>query len=444
MLIAYGGEWERGVEITRGAMALNPHHPGWYHFTLFWDHFRKHEYEEALETTKRINMPEVFWTYVVTAAVCGRLGRREEARAALDALRNLFPDYRQNLRANLELWILDADFVEQVMQGLAEAEALAGSEIATIRRQQEAQRSDSSSGFARPAVADSGSMQAGAQSFWITVLPFRGQSGDATLEALGDGLTEDITTGLSRFPYLSVISRQSTLRYKERTGDVRAMCEELGARYVLEGSIRKVGKTARVSVQLLDATTGTHLWAETYDRNLEAADILAAQDEISDRVVATVADSYGILVRSLIANLQGRADAELNTSEWMLRYFDYMQHITPHRQAALRDGLERALEQDAGQANVWACLCTLYVHEYCFGFNPRPEALDRALAAARRAVEADRTSQLGYQVLAQSHFFRRELAPFRAAAERAMELNPRDSNTVAVMGLMIEHTGEFE
>ncbi len=298
-------------------------------------------------------------------------------------------------------------------------------------------------GTAQAAAAVSAAGSTRAQELWIAVLPFKNHSSEADLEGFADGLVEDITAGLSRFPYLSVISRHSTLRYKERAGDVRAICEELGARYVLQGSIRKGGKTARVSVQLLEAMTGTHLWAETYDRNLETADVLAAQDEITDQVVATVADSYGILVRSLIANLQGKADGELDTSEWMLRYFDYMQHITPDQHASLRDGLERAVERDSGQAGVWACLCNLCLHEHCFRFNPRPNALDRALAAARRAVEMDRTSQLGYQVLAQTHFFRRELTAFRAAAERAIALNPRDSNTVAVMGLMIEHTGEF-
>jgi hypothetical protein len=123
-LIAFGGEWDRGVEITRGAMALNPHHPGWYHFTLFYDQYRKREYEKALETTKRISMPEFVWTHFATAAVCGRLGRREEACHAVEALRGLMPDYREGLRPLLKLWILDTDVVEQTMEGLAEAEAL--------------------------------------------------------------------------------------------------------------------------------------------------------------------------------------------------------------------------------------------------------------------------------------------------------------------------------
>jgi len=442
LMTAYTGDWERGVALAEKAMELNPHHPGWYHYGAFWNSYRKGEYAEALDVAQRISMPTYFYSHVVLAAAHGQMGHTAAARKAIEDLLELYPDFPDKAREELGKW-LSSDLVELLLVGLRKA----GLKIPEAPDAVRTVAPKSKSGETAKAVfssSESGSVGARSEAPWIAVLPFKNQSSDAELDGFADGLAGDVTAGLSRFSYLSVISRQSTLRYKEGAGDVRAICEELGARYVLEGSIRKGGKTARVSVQLLDATTGTHLWAETYDRNLEAVDILAAQDEITDRVVATVADIYGILVRSLIASLHGKADAELDTSEWMLRYFDYMQHITPHQQAALRDGLERAVEQDAGQAELWACLCNVYLHEHCFGFNPRPNALDRALAAARRAVEMDRTSQLGYQVLAQTHFFRRELAPFRVAAERAMALNPRDSNTVAVMGLMIGHTGEFE
>ncbi|MGH9510282.1 MAG: hypothetical protein ACRD2M_10110, partial [Terriglobales bacterium] len=311
-------------------------------------------------------------------------------------------------------------------------------DLERLKRDTDSGRSPATAGSAERAGAMRG------EELWVAVLPFKNPSSDADLEALAGGLSEDVATGLSRFPYLQVIASNSAMAYKGRSADIRTVGRELGARYVLEGSVRKGGKTARVSVQLLDALTGTHLWAETYDRNLETVDLLAARDEITDQVVATVADSYGILVRSLVASLHGKPDQELGVAEWMLRFFGYMQHITPDQHASLRDDLEGAVERDGGQADVWACLCNVYLHEYCFGFNQRPGALDRALAAARRAVETDRTSQLGYQVLAQSHFFRRELAAFRAAAERAIAMNLRDSNTMAILGLMIEHTGEFE
>jgi hypothetical protein len=126
VLISHGGEWDRGVGIMRRSMELNPHHPGWYLFPQFFDHYRKREFDEALETTKRMNMPQDFWTHATTAAACGRLGRKEEARAALEALRGLLPGYREELGPTLGLWILDAAVVEQVMEGLALAEALVG------------------------------------------------------------------------------------------------------------------------------------------------------------------------------------------------------------------------------------------------------------------------------------------------------------------------------
>jgi tetratricopeptide (TPR) repeat protein len=131
VLISHSGEWERGCEITRGAMAKNPHFPGWYHFPQFFDHYRKHEFDQALQTTKRLNMPEDFWVHAVTAAVSGQLGRKEEARAALEALRRLLPGYRDELGPTLGLWILDAAVVEQVMDGVARAEALVGEQPAT-------------------------------------------------------------------------------------------------------------------------------------------------------------------------------------------------------------------------------------------------------------------------------------------------------------------------
>ena len=279
---------------------------------------------------------------------------------------------------------------------------------------------------------------------WIAVLPFANASTDPELASFADRLAEDIITGLSRFSYLSVVSRNSTLRYRDQGVDARQVGEALGARYVMEGGVRKAGSTVRVNVQLVDAHTGASLWAETYDRNLKTGGIFEAQDAIRDRVVATVADSYGVLVRSMAANIQDRPDEELSASNWLARLFAYRQLATPDEHAALRDSLERAVEREPHNGDAWACLSQIYVDEDSFGFNVGPNALDRALAAAERAVEIDPTNQLGHQVLAQAQFFRRDLKAFRPTAERAMSLNPLDGNTHGILGLMIVHTGEFE
>ncbi len=448
MLIAFSGEWERGVEITRKAMVLNPHHPGWYHFAPFYNHFRKGEYEEALETAKRINMPEFFWSHFVTAAVCGRLGRREDARAALDALERLFPAYREDLPANEELWILDADLVERLMQGLAEAEALAASSPAAASLAERARTPpvgrDAEHAGVRPAASlDSGATRA-EDGFWVAVLPFKSSGADANLTALAEGLTEDIVTGLSRFSYLRVIARSSTSRHTGEAADVRSLGKDLGARYVMEGSIRQAGSTLRIAAQLVDAGSGAHLWAETYTRPLHPDQIFELQDEVAPRIVSTVADMNGVLPHTMSEALRGRRPEELTPYEAVLRSFGYMERLNAEEHAAVRDGLERAVEAAPGNADALAMLSTLYADEHKHGFNVRPDPLGRALDAARRAVAAAPSNHLGYHMLAQALFFRREFQAFRNAAERAVALNPMDGCTTAFMGILMGYAGDWE
>jgi len=213
---------------------------------------------------------------------------------------------------------------------------------------------------------------------------------------------------------------------------------------VIDGGIRKAGSTIRVSMRLIDAQTGTNLWVETYTRNTEAQDIFTTQDDITERVVATVADGYGVLARSMIEEIEDKADEDLTSAEWMLRTFDYLSQMTPESHERTRAGLEQAIKRFPRQAEVWACLAQVFVHEYNFLFNPQQDPLDRALKAAEKSIELDRTCQFGYQMLAQTLFYRRDLAAFRAATERAIALNPLDSNTLGILGIFIAHTGDFE
>jgi TolB-like protein/class 3 adenylate cyclase/tetratricopeptide (TPR) repeat protein len=280
---------------------------------------------------------------------------------------------------------------------------------------------------------------------WVAVLPFK-SSGDAEMESFANGLGEDITTGLSRFRYLSVVASASAARLKGETGDERALGAKFGVRYVLEGSIRKGGSGIRVSAQLVDTQTGAQLWAETYNRDLQASSVFAAQDDVAGRIVATVADSYGVLVHSMRAAIRQKNDADVTPVEWQFQYFAYREQITPAAHGALRSRLERAAEREDRhrQSDLWACLAQIYVDEYAFGFGGDATSLDRALAAARRAVEIDRSNQFALVALAQVHFFRQDLAAFRPAAERAMALNPLNTDALGILGLQIVHTGEFE
>jgi serine/threonine protein kinase/tetratricopeptide (TPR) repeat protein len=292
-------------------------------------------------------------------------------------------------------------------------------------------------------ASDSGASRA-EEGFWVAVLPFKYSGSNAELTALAEGLTEDIVTGLSRFSYLRVIARGSTAKYSSEAGDIRAIGKELGAHYVMEGSIRQAGSTARLAVQLVDAITGAHLWAETFDRAFRPEEIFALQDELVPRIVSTVADQHGILPRSISAAIRKKGDAQLSPYEAVFRVFGLHERMTQQEHAAVRNLLERAVQNAPDHGDCWAMLATLYSDEYWFGFNVRPDPLGRALAAAQRAVEVAPASALASQALAQILFLRSERQAFRPLAERTIALNPMDGATTALMGILLACAGDWE
>jgi tetratricopeptide (TPR) repeat protein len=120
-MIAFSGDWERGVALAQRAVELNRHHPGWHHLVLFHHHYRKGEYEAALQTAKKINMPELHWRHLTAAAACGMLGRHEEARTALESLRTYNPTFLDLENVREGMWDPDKDEVEKFLQGLQKA-----------------------------------------------------------------------------------------------------------------------------------------------------------------------------------------------------------------------------------------------------------------------------------------------------------------------------------
>jgi serine/threonine protein kinase/tetratricopeptide (TPR) repeat protein len=282
------------------------------------------------------------------------------------------------------------------------------------------------------------------EGFWVAVLPFKYTGTNADLTALVEGLTEDIVTGLSRFSYLRVIARSSTSRYANESVDVRTAGKELGARYVMEGNLRQAGGKLRLAVQLVDAVSGAHLWAENYERTFSPETVFELQDDLVPRIVSTVADSSGVLPHSISEMLRRKSIEQLSPYETVLRYFGYLERGTPEEHAKARDALERAVANAPDQASCWATLAMVYRDEHTHGFNVRPDPLGRALAAAHRAVEAGPSTHLAHLALASALFFRREIVAFRSAAERTIALNPMDSSTSAYLGTLMLHEGEWE
>jgi TolB-like protein/Tfp pilus assembly protein PilF len=280
--------------------------------------------------------------------------------------------------------------------------------------------------------------------FWIAVLPFGHRGADPEVETLADGLAEEIVIGLSRFSYLRVIARSSTARYSDAPSDVRAVGQQLGARYVMQGSVRQAGPRARIAAQLVDTITGANLWAETYERDFSAESVFGLLDDVAPRIVATVADMNGVLPHAMSELLRGRDPATLTPYEAVLRSFGYLARLDAAEHGLVREALERAVEKSPLDADCWAMLSFVYAEEFKHGFNVRDGSLDRALDAARRAVAAAPANALCYHMLAQALFFRRDLVAFRNGAERAIELNPMDACTLAFMGILLGYAGDWE
>jgi serine/threonine protein kinase/tetratricopeptide (TPR) repeat protein len=258
----------------------------------------------------------------------------------------------------------------------------------------------------------------------VAVGPFETRAAGEDTQVVADGLAEDITAGLSRFSHVRVGARA-------------------GARYVVEGTVREAGANLRIAVRLVDASSGVHLWAETYNRSTQE-DLFALQDDLTNRIVATVADPYGVLVRSMTEALTNRPYDELTAAELVLRYYVYLEQFKPDEHGRLRDALEGAVTREPDHADAWAALSRLYEHEHSHDVNPRPHAAERARQAAERAVEVNPMSQLAWEALTSVHFFARDLAALRAASDRAIALNPLNTGVLAWVGMALSWAGDWE
>ena len=425
MLIGLAGDWERGCAVADAAIQLNPHHPGWYWLTSVFNSYRKRDYKASAGTALRINMPGYFWGPATSAAALGQLG--EHPQHALKELLVIRPDFARTAREEFAKWF-DDELAEHYVEGLRKA----GLHILENAARLPAKR-----------ASDSGATRAD-EGFWVAVLPFKFAGASAEVKGLADGLSEEIGTGLSRFSYLRVIARGSTAKYSGEAGDVRAIGKDLGARYVMEGSIRQAGAKVRIAVQLIDANAGSSLWAETYDRPFTPEETLDVIDDVVPRIVATVGDAQGVLAHSMTEALRHRDPESLTPYEALLRSFGFHQHVSEDEHLAGMTALESAVKKAPDHADCWAMLSWLYRAEYSHGYHARPESMDRSLTAARRAVNLAPSSQLAHAALASAHFFRGELGEFRAAAERALALNRMQGYTTAFLGLHFAYSGDWE
>jgi adenylate cyclase len=271
----------------------------------------------------------------------------------------------------------------------------------------------------------------------IAVLPFVNLSGDTEQEYFSDGITEDLITDLSKLSGLFVISRNSVFLYKGKAVKPEQMSQELGVKFILEGSVRKAGSRVRITAQLIDATTGYHLWAERYDRELQ--DIFAVQDEVTQKIVAALQ----IKLTEGEQQRFGRVPTQnLEAYECLLRGLELYHRRAPEAHAQARQLFERAVALDPQFAAAHAWLGRACMTEYLFQWNNDPSLMEQGAILARKAMTLDESLPVAHQTLAYAYLARRQYDPALAAARRAVALDPNGADACVTLGEILSCVGQ--
>jgi TolB-like protein/class 3 adenylate cyclase/Tfp pilus assembly protein PilF len=255
----------------------------------------------------------------------------------------------------------------------------------------------------------------------IAVLPFQNMSGDPEQEYFADGMVEDIITALSRFKSLFVIARNSSFSYKGKSPDIRQVGRDLGVRYVLEGSVRKAGSRLRITGQLIDTSTGAHLWADRFDGALE--DVFELQDNVTEKVVTALAPR---LEQAEIDRSKHKTAGNLSAYDCYLRSLPYLQHPSNQSHEEAMPLLRRAVELDPEFASAYGLLAQWYTYRKGSGLVLNPDDENAEVARLARIVlrigqdDAAALSNTSWAVA----YVLRDLPHAQSLVDRALAMNP--------------------
>jgi adenylate cyclase len=272
----------------------------------------------------------------------------------------------------------------------------------------------------------------------IAVLPFTNMSGDPKQEFLSDGITESIITALSNVPRLFVIARNSTFTYKGKSVKVKQVSEDLGVRYVLEGSVQRSGDRIRINAQMVDALTGHHLWAEKYDRDLK--DFFALQDEITMKIVTGLRVK---LTAGEMAHLMAKGAKNIDAHLKFLQALEL--HTTKEGNVQARKILEEAIALDPGYSRLYTALAGTYSNDVWYGTTDSPEqSLARAYELAQKAISLDDKNSAAYGVLGWIYGMKKQYDQAIAECERAVSLSPNSAEAFEWLGTILTWAGRAE
>ena len=275
----------------------------------------------------------------------------------------------------------------------------------------------------------------------IAVLPFANMSDDPKQEYFSDGITEEIITALSKTPRIFVIARNSTFTYKGKPVKVQQVAEELGVRYVLKGSVRRAEDDVRITVQLVDAITGKHMWAERYDRKLE--DIFSVQDEITKKIITELQVK---LTQGEQARIYAKGTDNLEAYLKLMQVsFYFMGDPKPEKFAPARQLAEEAIALDPNWPLAYCFLGRTHIFGVIYGASKTPaKSLERAYELGQKALALDKKLGAAHRLLSLSYSFKKQYEKSIEHGKLSVEFNPSSAYFQASLGSILHNAGKPE
>jgi adenylate cyclase len=271
----------------------------------------------------------------------------------------------------------------------------------------------------------------------IAVLPFDNMSKDPDQEYFSDGLTEQIINGLCKVSNLFVIARNSSFAYKGRATSIKQIAQELGVKYILEGSVQRSRDRVRITAQLIDATTDYHMWSETYDRNLE--DIFALQDEITMKLI-------GAMQVQLTLGEQAHSwgtRTNISAFDHCMRGMEYLYRLSKRDVQHSREILNEAIRFDSAYALPYVLTGFSHICDLAFGWSKSPlRSFEQAEIFVEKALTLNNSLDLAHGLLGWINLFKRQYDEAIKEGERAVELNPNGAESLAQLAFTLTYVGE--
>jgi TolB-like protein/Tfp pilus assembly protein PilF len=409
-ILTFSGRYEESIPELKKAIRLNPIPMNIYLYSLGLSYAWTEQYEEAITWCDKavLQQPDSLWAHIAMTLVYSLSGKDDKAQIQAAEVLRINPKFSlQKLGKNKYKKRTDWDrFVAALHK-------------AGIPYKPPLPLPD------KPSIA---------------VLPFDNLSGDTKQEYLADGISESIISALSKISKMFVIARNSTFTYKGKPVKVQQVSRELGVRYVLEGSVQKADDRLRITAQLIDATTGNHIWSERYDRKLE--DLFALQDDITKKIITALQVK---LTEGEQARTASKGTNNLDAYLKFLQSMETMRRFNRESNALAKQLAEEAIALDPKYAPAYRALSAAHLMDVWLGTSKSPkQSLAKAMELAQKAIALDDTYAEAYSALGFLYSMTAQHDKAVATAEHGVALNPNSADAHMLLGHTLRFAGRYE